>query len=97
MKFLRAETGWSNFGKILQLKQDFAIGPFAITVNDCLALFVVLGQRPRCDGLNVASAKTGTAIGVEHVATARLVKHGPNLEPFSKFPAAAVQDSATPA
>src|SRR2546423_1812250 len=52
VKFLRAETSWTNFREILQLKQDFAIGPFAITVDNCFALFVILRQRPRSDSLN---------------------------------------------
>src|SRR5438045_8355164 len=70
MQLLRAKAGWTNLSEILQLKQDFAVGSFAITVDHGLAFFVVFRQRPRRDGLNVASTKSRTAVGVKELAAA---------------------------
>ncbi len=97
VQLLGAEACGSNFGEILQLEEHFAVGAFAITVNHRLAFFVVLSQRPRRDCLDVTSSKTRAAIGIEHVATAGFIKHGPNLESFAEFPATTVQHSAAPA
>jgi hypothetical protein len=37
--------------------------------HSLLALFVVFSQRPRCDRLNIARAKSWPAIGVENLTT----------------------------
>ena len=66
-------------------------------MDHCFAFFVVFRQRPRRDRLNVTSTKSGTTVGVENIATSRLVNDGPNFEPFSQFPSATVQDSAASA
>src|SRR5215203_1776952 len=66
-------------------------------MNDRFAFFVVLRQCPRRNCLNIASTESGTTISVENIATAGFVKHGPDFESFSEFPATSMQHGATSA
>src|SRR5260370_14140309 len=95
MQLLRPETGGSDFGKVLQFEEYFAVCTFSISVNDGFSFLIVFCQGPWSDGLNIAGAKSWTAIGVKHVTTSRFVQYGPDFQPFSKFPTTTVQDGAT--
>jgi hypothetical protein len=70
MKLLRAETARSNFREVLQLKQNFAVSPFAITVDHSFAFFIIFSKRPRTDRLNMSGSKSRPAVGIENVTTA---------------------------
>ena len=94
MQLLGAKAAGPDFSQVLQLEQDFAIGAFAITMDHRFAFFVVFGQGPGRNCLDITSAKTRTAIGIEHVAAAGFVKHSPHLEALTELPATAMQDSA---
>src|SRR6266498_1173711 len=96
VQFLRAEAGRADFGKVLQLKQDFAVGPLAIAMDHRLAFFVIFCQCPGADGLDISRSKSRTAVSIKHVASSRLIKHRPHLQSLTEFPAATVQHGATP-
>jgi len=73
MQLLSAKAARTNLGQVLQFKQNFAIGAFAITMYHGLAFFIVFGQGPGRNCLNVASTKTRTAIGIKDVAASGFV------------------------
>ena len=60
-------------------------------MDDGLAVLVVLRQRPGADALRVACAEARSAVGVENIARARLVKNRPDFETFAELPAATVE------
>src|ERR1044071_2794275 len=69
VQFLSTKTCRAYFGKVLQFKQHFTICSFTKSMNNGFALFVILGQCPRCDRLVVTSSKTRTTIGVKNAIT----------------------------
>src|SRR5258705_5830595 len=96
VQLLRAKARRPDIGEILQLEKNLAVCSFAISMNNCFALFVVLRQRPGRDCLNVASTKARTTIRIKHVATSRLIQNGPNFQSISKLPATTMQHCAPP-
>ena len=84
----------ADLSKVLNFKEDFCVSAIAIAMNYGFAFFVVFGQRPRADPLRIARAKTGPAIGIEHVAGFGFIKDSPNFQAFAQFPTAAMQHRA---
>jgi hypothetical protein len=94
VKFLGAKAGWANLRQILQFKQDLTVCALAITMDDGFALFIIFGQCPGRDRLNVACSKSGPAVGIEDIAATGLIKDGPNFESLAQFPTSPVQYGA---
>src|SRR6266566_1959940 len=63
-------------------------------MNYGFAFFVIFGQRPGANRLNVSSSETRPAIGVKDIS-ARFVEDSPDLESFAEFPATPVKYRAT--
>src|SRR5882672_12869922 len=63
-------------------------------MHHCLTLFIIFGQRPGTNCLYITSSKAGSAVGIEDVATSRLIEHRPDFESFAQLPATAVEHGA---
>src|SRR2546421_9483948 len=79
VEFLSPKAAWTNLGKVLQFKKDFAISAFPKTVDHRFALFVIFGQGPGTNRLDMPSAEAWPTVSIENVSTSRLIKNGPDL------------------
>jgi len=79
MEFLSPKAAWTNLGKVLQFKKDFAISALPKTVNYRFSFFVIFGQGPGTNCLDMPGPESWPAVSIENVSASRLIKNSPDL------------------
>jgi hypothetical protein len=69
VEFLGPKAAWTNLGKVLQFKEDFAISAFPKTVDHCFAFFVVFGQGPGTNRLDMPGTESWPTVSIENIST----------------------------